>query len=68
MRTNIDEVEFVKKADAILMKDYTDIDLRIEKLLKDMYKGNKNIAWAFQLIELKPELYKERLKVFDKRF
>ena len=62
MRTNIDEVEFVKKADAILMKDYTDIDLRIEKLLKDMYKGNKNIAWAFPVDRIKARTIQRTLK------
>ena len=49
----IDENVFVKRADAILMKDYTDIDEKIGMLLKDMYKGNGDIIWLFGMIERK---------------
>ena len=49
----IDENAFVKRADAILMKDYTDIDAKTGMLLKDMYKGNDDIIWLFGMIERK---------------
>jgi predicted transcriptional regulator len=55
-KLNIDESEFVKQANIILMKDYEGIDKEIENLLvkisktKDLKRKN-SIILAFQMIE-----------------
>ncbi len=52
----IDEKEFIKSANAILMKDYTNIDKKIEDLIvkmsgiKDLERTNK-LRWAFEMLE-----------------
>lgn len=52
----IDEKEFIKSANTILMKDYTNIDKKIEDLIvrmsgiKDLERTNK-LRWAFGMLE-----------------
>ncbi len=49
----IDEMEFVKEADKILMKDYTDIDIKISQLLSKMNQNKTlDIVGSFHMIEI----------------
>lgn len=50
---NINESEFIKRADAILMKNYTDIDKKISALLLKMNQNNAlDIERLFMMIEI----------------
>ena len=50
----IDESDFVKKADKILMEDYTDIDISIRDLITEMNNNhNINAGKLFYMIEIK---------------
>ena len=53
----INERDFIKEAEAILMKDYAEIDKRISYLLVKMYKGKGDLKWAFGMIELYPKSF-----------
>ena len=65
-KAGINEKEFVKRAEIILMQDYTGIDKEIENLLTKMYRGKRDIAWAFRGIEMEPVAYERLyLKIFD---
>lgn len=62
-KAGINEKTFVREANKILMEDYTDIDMKIENLLKRMYKGDRNIGWVFGMIERKDFI--DVLKILD---
>ena len=63
-KANIDETDFFEKANKVIMKDYTDIDIKINSILTKMYKGKKK--WAikeiFNFIEMKD--FDNRLEIF----
>lgn len=59
-KANINETTFIKRAEKILMQDYTDIDVKIVSILEEMYKGTLNIKWLFCMIE-----HKDFLKILD---
>ena len=62
-RAEIDENEFVEKANEILMKDYKEIDKKIKSLLAEMSDEKKSVevGWLFDRIEL--EDYEKYLKI-----
>lgn len=63
----IDESQFVSKAEKILMKDYSGIDVKISKLLADEFrkvKGKGDIVKLYQSIELKE--FSQLLEIFNK--
>lgn len=64
-KAGINEKEFVKRAEIILMQDYTGIDKEIENLLTKMYRGKSDIVYAFRFIEIEPKYYESVLKIFD---
>ena len=53
----INERDFIKEAETILMKDYAEIDKRISYLLVRKYKGKGDLKWAFGMIELSPKSF-----------
>lgn len=63
-KVNIDESKFIKKANIIIMKDYTEIDVKVSSILTKMYQGKKK--WAikdiFNFIEMKD--FDNRLEIF----
>ena len=63
-KANIDESDFIKKANKAIMKDYTDIDVKINSILTTMYKGKKKwiIKDIFNFIEMKD--FDSRLEIF----
>ena len=56
--------ELLSKANKALMKDYTDIDVKINSILTTMYKGTKKwiIKDIFNFIEMKD--FDSRLEIF----
>ncbi|MCM1220333.1 MAG: hypothetical protein NC548_38205 [Lachnospiraceae bacterium] len=67
-KAGINESQFVSKAEKILMKDYTDIDVKISELLSNEFrkvKGTGDIGLLFSFIERWD--FGEQLKVFNKR-
>lgn len=43
-KVNIDESEFIKKANIIIIKDYTEIDVKVGSILTKMYQGKKKMG------------------------
>ncbi len=53
-KVNINEQEFLKKASKEIMKDYTNIDVKISNILSTMYHGKDKwkISRVFNEIEM----------------
>jgi len=62
-KAGINEKAFVREANKVLMEDYTDIDVKIKGLLKRMYKGDKDVARVFDMIEV--DNFSRFLKILD---
>lgn len=58
----INEPSFVKKAEKLLMQDYSNFDIKIANLIKTEYSGNRDIIYFFNRIELNPKTFKAIIK------
>ena len=64
-KANINEIAFIRRAEKILMQDYTDIDVKISGLIQQLYKGNKDINFIFNALDINSDWFNEYLKILN---